>query len=308
MRVIHDLNDIKRCRNAVVAIGVFDGVHRAHRAIITAAIRRARRIGGCAVVITFWPHPRGQESLYSLEHRLRILEQMGVGLCIVVPFTRAFSRLSPDAFVRKVICGRLKARAVYVGENFRFGKNAAGDASDLSRLLEPCRVEVRIFRTLKTGGAVISSSYIRRLISRGELAAAAGLLMRPVSVYGHVVHGTGRGARLGFPTANIDPHHEITPPSGIYAVRVFARDMAAKGVCYIGTRPTFHRRGTSTAIEVHIFGFNKNIYGSYLEAQFIRKIRDQINFSSSDELISQIKRDIVKAKKILSKPLKHHYG
>jgi riboflavin kinase / FMN adenylyltransferase len=300
MRVIYDLKDFPRLRNAVVAIGVFDGVHCAHRAIIKAAVGRARRIGGTAVVVTFWPHPRGQESVYSLEHRLRLLEQLGVGLCIVVPFTKAFARLSPQEFAGKIICDRLQARAVYVGENFRFGKNAAGDVYELSRLLKPCSVTVRVFKMLKSHGVVVSSSYIRRLISRGELAAARTLLMRPVSVYGHVVHGTGTGARLGYPTANIDPHHEITPPGGIYAVRVLFNGTRAKGLCYIGTRPTFRRRSTRPSIEVHILGFKKSIYGAYLEAQFIKKIRDDIAFPSAEALTRQIERDIIKAKKILS--------
>jgi riboflavin kinase / FMN adenylyltransferase len=300
MRVIHDLKNIRGFRNAVVAIGVFDGVHRAHRTIIKAAIGRARRIGGTAVVITFWPHPRGQESVYSLEHRLRLFEQLGVGLCIVVPFTKGFARLSPEAFAAKIICGRLQASAVYVGENFRFGKDASGDVSDLSRLLKPCGVTVRVFKMLRARGTVVSSSYIRRLISRGELAAARALLMRPVSVYGHVVRGTGTGARLGFPTANIDPHHEITPPSGIYAVRVLFNGTRARGVCYIGTRPTFRRRNARPSIEVHIFRFKKSIYGMYLEAQFIKKIRDQIVFASPQALVKQIKRDIIAAKKVLS--------
>jgi riboflavin kinase / FMN adenylyltransferase len=300
MRVIRDLNDIRGFRNAVVAIGVFDGVHRAHRTIIKAAIRRARRIGGPAVVITFWPHPRGQESVYSLEHRLRLFEQLGVGLCIVVPFTRAFARLSPQEFAGKIICDRLKARAVYVGENFRFGKDASGDARELSLLLKPRGVAVRVFKTVKARGNVVSSSYIRRLISRGELAAARALLLRPVSVYGNVVRGTGIGSRLGFPTANIDPHHEITPPNGIYAVRVLFNGTRAKGVCYIGTRPTFRRRNARPSIEVHILKFNKMIYGKYLEAQFIRKIRDDKAFASPEALVSQIKRDIIKANIVLS--------
>jgi riboflavin kinase / FMN adenylyltransferase len=300
MRVIHDLKDISGFRNAVVAIGVFDGVHRAHRTIIKAAIARARRIRGSAVVITFWPHPRGQESVYSLEHRLRLFEQLGVELCIVVPFTKDFSNLSPQEFAEKIICERLKARAVYVGENFRFGKAAAGNASDLVRLLKPCSIAVRVFKMVKTRGKVVSSSYIRRLISHGELEAARGLLMRPVSVYGHVVRGTGTGARLGFPTANIDPHHEITPPSGIYAVRVLLNGTRAKGVCYIGTRPTFRRRNARTSIEVHILRFKKSIYGMYLEAQFIKKIRNDMVFASPAALVSQIKRDIIKARKILS--------
>ena len=302
MRVIHNIKDAGCIGPSVAAIGVFDGVHRAHSAIIKAAISKARRLGVPAVVVTFWPHPRGQESLYSLEHRLRLLEDLGVDLCIVVRFTRMFARMSPEAFVRDIICRCLNARAVYVGENFRFGKNASGDVTDLSMLLMQCGAAgaaVKVFKTLKAGGKAISSSYIRRLISLGKLAAAQRLLLRPVAVYGHVVHGTGRGALLGFPTANIDPHHEITPPSGIYAVRVLLNSATLNGICYIGTRPTFYRGHNAFAIEVHIFNFNKNIYNKYIEVQFIKKIRNDKSFASASELILQIKRDISKTKKIL---------
>jgi riboflavin kinase/FMN adenylyltransferase len=208
--------------------------------------------------------------------------------------------MSPAAFVRKIICGRLNARAVYVGENFRFGRNASGDVRKLAMLLMQCGAAVKVFKTVKTCGKAISSSYIRRLISQGKLAAAQRLLLRPVAVYGHVVHGTGRGARLGFPTANIDPHHEITPPSGIYAVRVLLENARAKGICYIGTRPTFYRGNNAFAIEVHIFDFNKNIYNKFIEVQLIKKIRSDRSFSSSSKLILQIKRDISKAKNILA--------
>jgi riboflavin kinase/FMN adenylyltransferase len=300
MRVIHNIKDVGCIGPSVAAIGVFDGVHRAHSAIIKAAISKARRLGVPAVVVTFWPHPRGQESLYSLEHRLRLLEGLGVDLCIVVRFTSMFARMSPEAFVRDIICKCLNARVVYVGENFRFGKNASGDVADLSALLMQCRATINVFKTLKTGGKAISSSYIRRLISLGKLAAAQRLLLRPVAVYGHVVHGTGRGALLGFPTANIDPHHEITPPSGIYAVRVLLNNARLKGICYIGTRPTFYRTDKFFAIEVHIFNFNKNIYDTYIEVQFIKKIRDDRSFASASELTLQIKRDISKAKEILA--------
>lgn len=300
MHVVRDIESIRSCRRAVLAIGVFDGLHRGHRLIINACVRRARRIGGCSVVMTFWPHPRGQKSLYSLEHRLRLLSHLGVDTCVVVPFTGAFSRMSPEAFVRKIVCGRLKAETVFVGENFRFGRNAVGDAALLARLCAVCHIKVSVSRTVRVNGTAVSSSHIRRLISKGNLALAARLLCAPVSVYGHVVEGTGQGRELGFPTANIDPHHEVTPPAGVYAVRVFFDSTAAKGVCSIGTRPTFDPRATEPVVEVHIFGLTKDLYGKYLEAQFIAKIRDQRPFRSCSALIRQIRRDIVKAKKILS--------
>ncbi len=300
MRVVRDLKSLRACRRAVLAIGVFDGVHLAHRLIINACVRRARRIGGSSVVMTFWPHPRGQKTLYSLEHRLRLLSHLGVDTCVVVPFNGAFSRMSPESFVKKIVCERLKAYAVYVGENFRFGRNAAGDAALLARLCAGCHVRVSISRTVRVNGTAISSSHIRRLIAGGNLASAARLLCAPVSVYGHVVEGTGKGRELGFPTANIDPHHEVTPPAGVYAVRVFFDSTSAKGVCSIGTRPTFDRRATDPVIEVHILGLTKDLYGKYLEAQFIAKLRDQRPFRSASALIRQIRRDILKAKKILS--------
>jgi riboflavin kinase / FMN adenylyltransferase len=300
VRVAYNFKHIGALRNAVVAIGVFDGVHRAHRQIISEAVKHARRISGCPVVITFWPHPRGRPSLYSLEHRLRLLQQLGVGLCVVVPFTGSFASQSPEAFVAQIICKRLNAAAVYVGENFRFGRNASGDISDLARLLGGCGVVLRVFKMRRTRGRAISSSLIRSLISRGALAEARRLLEAPVSVYGHVVHGRGQGTALGYPTANIDPHHEITPPSGIYAVRIMFNSTHSKGVCYIGTRPTFLRRKAAPSVEVHILNFKKkNLYGMYMEAQFIVKIRDEMKFSSPAALISQIKKDIKKAKQIL---------
>jgi len=301
MRVIRNLNNICMSRNTVVAIGVFDGVHRAHRMIINAAVRRSRRIGAYSVIITFWPHPRGQKTIYSLDHRLRILSHLGVDICIVVPFNGSFSRISPEAFVEKILCGTLKARDVYVGENFHFGRNARGDAFVLSRLCLKANIRVRVFKTIKVNGKPISSSHIRRLISCGNLALAAKLLCAPVSVYGHVVKGTGKGREMGFPTANIDPHHEVTPPQGVYAVRVLFNKTKAKGVCSIGRRPTFSPGAKKPVIEVHVFGLKKNIYGMYLEAQFIAKLRKQRRFPCRTALIRQIKRDIAKAKKILSR-------
>jgi len=299
MRVINDIKDIRVRWASVTAIGVFDGVHKAHRRIIKAAIVRARSLGVKAAVVTFWPHPRGQESLYSLGHRLRILEELGVDLCVVIKFDSNFARIGPEVFVEDILCRRLKAAAVYVGENFRFGKNASGDVSTLRRLLKPHHAQVKSFKTLKTGGIAISSSYIRKLILRGELGLARRLLLRHVAVYGDVVRGTGRGTGLGFPTANIDPHHEITPPAGIYAVRVFWGSQSSGGICYIGTRPTYGRCCKDRVIEVHIFNFRRNLYGDHIEAQFIKKIRDQKKFSSEAALARQISLDIEKARAFL---------
>ncbi len=300
MITVNSSGDIGIKGRTMTAVGVFDGVHCAHRKIIKAAIAAARKSGGKAAVVTFWPHPRGRESLYSLEHRLRILEELGVDICLVVRFDKKFAGISPEDFVDRILCRGLHVSTVYVGENFRFGKGASAGAGDLSRLLAERGARVRVFRTLRTGGKAVSSSYIRTLIRRGELSAARRLLLRPVSVYGDVVKGTGKATGLGFPTANIDPHHEITPPAGIYAVKAVVSGRSFGGVCYIGTRPTFARSPKDRVIEVHVFGLRRDLYGEYIEAQFIKKIREQKKFTSEKALSLQISSDIQKAKKILS--------
>jgi riboflavin kinase/FMN adenylyltransferase len=298
MKVITDLGSFKLAGRSVVAIGVFDGVHKAHRRIISAAIRSARLRKAQSVVLTFWPHPQGQASLNSLEHRLRLIEELGADICVVISFTRRFAGISANDFVKDILADRLKAEAVYIGENFRFGKNAEGDVPLLNKLSRLYDFQVRSFGVLKTGQAVISSTLIRKLISSGKLHSAQKLLMRPVSILGTVIKGESLATKLGFPTANISAHHEVLPPAGIYAVRVFFDKQNYPGVCYIGKRPTFS--GNKQSIEVHIFDFKKNIYGFDLEIRFIRQIREEKKFSDPRALIKQIKKDIIKAKNILS--------
>jgi len=304
-----------RLKNSVVAVGVFDGVHAAHRAIIAAAVRYARRNRTLCVVLTFWPHPRGEQSLYSLTHRLRIIEELGVDVCVVVTFTRGFAALSPLGFVNTILARQLGACKVFVGENFRFGKNAAGDAALLTLLAKSAGIGVTVFSRIMIAGRVVSSSLLRRLITAGKLEAARRMLLRPVSVFGNVVRGSGRGKALGYPTANIDPHHEVTPPAGIYAVMVVLGRARYQGLCYIGTRSTFaaqknkgrrtkktKKRAPLCCIEVHMLGFTKNIYGKTLEVQFIKKIRGDKKFFSAEALIRQIKKDIQKALPLFPAP------
>jgi riboflavin kinase / FMN adenylyltransferase len=297
MKVITDLKNFKLAGRSVVAIGVFDGVHKAHRRIISAAIKSARLRKVKSVVLTFWPHPQGQASLNSLEHRLRLIAELGVDICVVIRFTRRFAGISANDFVKCILADRLKAEAVFIGENFRFGKNAGGNVSLLKKLSCLYGFRVRSFAVLKTGRAAISSTLIRKLISSGKLNAAEKILMRPVSVLGTVIKGASLATQLGFPTANIAAHHEVLPPAGIYAAQVFFDKQNYPGICYIGKRPTFS--GNKQNIEVHIFDFKKNIYGIDLEIRFIRKIRKERKFPDPRALIKQIKKDIIEAKNIL---------
>ncbi len=296
MLVITNLNNFKLAGGSCVAIGVFDGMHKAHRLIISSALKMARRIRAEAVVLTFWPHPQGKPSLNSLSRRLKMIEELGVDVCVVIRFDRKFAGVSREDFVKDILMERLNARAVFVGNNFRFGKNQKGDVRFLKKASREYSFSVKAFKVLKTGKADISSTLIRGLIAAGKLKQAEKILTRPVSILGTVVEGETLASKLGFPTANIEAHHEILPPPGIYLVRIILDKKEYSGVCYIGNSPTFFGENHKQSIEAHIFDFKKNIYGRDLEVQFIRKIRDESRFASPQNLIKQIKKDIIKAK------------
>jgi len=207
-------------------------------------------------------------------------------------------------FIRKILFQRLRASYVYIGRNFRFGRSAQGDYKLLQEYSQQCGFKLKAFTVKKMMGRPVSSTYIRALIKKGNLARAEKLLTRPVSILGSVVKGTARGRILGFPTANIDPHHEVIPPPGIYAVLVAIGKNKYKGACYIGGKRTFPRLKAGPRrqhIEVHIFNFKKDIYGEYLEIQFVKKIRPDRKFASAAALAGQIRKDVIYAKMILSR-------
>jgi riboflavin kinase/FMN adenylyltransferase len=295
----------------VVALGVFDGVHRGHRKILQAAVHKARSVKGTAMVVTFWPDPHREKSLYSLEHRLRLIESMGIDICIVIKFNRQFSRILAEDFIKYTLIKKIGARYIYVGRNFRFGRGAKGNFLLLESLSYIYNYRLKIFAVVKIDNKPISSTYIRKLITKGNLDAAARLLARPVSVLGTVIKGTTLGRKLGFPTANINPHHEVLPPSGVYAVKIILNQRNLKGLCYIGTKPTFLprrilKRDSKKHVEAYIFNFKKNIYAKFLEIQFFKKIREEKRFASSQFLVKQIKKDIMLARRLFFLPISYH--
>jgi len=299
MKVIYGVNKIKKYPRPVVALGVFDGAHRGHRVILEATVIKARSIKGTSVVVTFWPHPQKEESLYSLEHRLRLIEEIGIDVCIVINFNQKFAKLSAVDFITDILLKKINAHDICVGRNFRFGRNAEGDFRTLEGLSKRHHFKLKLFKVLKIRHHPISSTNIRSLIKKGKLDLARKLLTRPVSVLGTVIRGASLGRKLGVPTANIEAHHEVIPPEGVYAVKIIFKNKKFNGVCYIGPKPRFlfqdiptPRRQTTRNIEVYIFNFGKNIYGEKIEIRFIKKIRNPIRFSSLLTLTSQIKKDV----------------
>jgi len=300
MRILFGLRGIKKFKNPVVTLGIFDGVHRGHRRILQDTVACARGIKGKSIAVTFWPHPHKENTIYSLEHRLRLIGQIGIDVCIVIRFNKSFSRISAVDFIKDILVKRIGARYIYVGKNFRFGKYARGDVKLLNRLSRIYNFRLKVFDVLKRDNRPISSTFIRALIMEGDLKTAKELLSRPVSVLGTVIKGTALGKRLGFPTANINPHHEVLPPCGVWAVEIIFNEQKLNGICYIGTKPTFKIQD-SKYIEVYIFNFNQDIYGQYLEIRFIKKIREEQRFTSRHSLVKQIKKDIRLTRRIFSR-------
>lgn len=311
MKTFYGLNEFLRSRASfkkfAVTIGVFDGVHRAHKKLLEALVKRAKKKRLSTLVITFDPHPanilrpsKKVPLLISVKHRLRILEEMGVGYALVLRFNRNLARMAPAGFTRRIL-GKIRIGKIIVGRNFFFGRDKQGSLKKLKALAGIYGYTVGFIGTVKSSGQIISSTRIRDLILNGNLKKASRLLSRPVTVLGTVMGGEKKGRIMGFPTANIDPHHEVIPPAGVYAVKVKLNNRLHKGILNIGVRPTFAGRSVAreVTIEAHIFDFTKSIYGKDLEIMFLNKIRDEKKFKHRNALKVQIREDARRARRIL---------
>lgn len=308
MRVIQGINNIKGpFKKAVVTVGIFDGVHIGHQFILKKVIHRAKRIKGRSVVVTFNPHPlkilsphMSPALLTSLNHRLNLITRIGIDICLVLDFTKQFCYLSPQNFIKNILIKRIGMREIFVGNNFRFGYKGKGDIELLKGMADKFGFRVNHINVIKSGNRVISSTQIRQLIERGKIKEAACFLGRSVSILGTVVKGSTRGRWIGYPTANIDPHQEAIPPSGVYAVEVKLNRKKFFGILNIGTQPTFSHPAKKRTVEVHIFNFKEDIYGRELEINFIKKLRSERKFSNKQQLATQIEKDCIKARRLFA--------
>lgn len=284
-------------RPVVVALGNFDGVHLGHQAVLARAVEEARALGGRVVAATFWPHPRsvlGAGSspglLTTIEARREALLEYGADEVRTIPFDLDLSRKSPKEFVRDVLVGELGARAVVVGENFRFGYKAAGDFEELGRLMREFGGEAHAVEVRGAGGE-ISSTRIRALLLEGDVSGAARLLGRPYGVSGEVVVGDRRGRTIGFPTANVWPDPAvIVPAGGVYACFVRIGEKTHAACTNVGVAPTFERG--ENRIEAHLLDFAEDLYGRVIEVRFLQRIRTERRFSGVEELKEQIGQDV----------------
>ncbi|MBU0469800.1 MAG: bifunctional riboflavin kinase/FAD synthetase [Candidatus Omnitrophica bacterium] len=307
MKIIYELGQLKKpLKDSVMAIGVFDGVHKGHQMLIKKAVKKAKLLGTESVVMTFSPHPvsvlhpKFELSLItSLEHKTKLIEALEVDILIVVKFTRAFAFQSPDSFIEKYIVNKLNPKEIYVGDDFRFGSGRIGEIEIFKSLAKPYGFKVNVLKIVKNDNNKVSSTNIRNLIKSGDLNKAKKLLGRYVSLEGTVVKGDARGRKLGFPTANIIPDKEVIPPLGVYAAIVTIDDMKYKGVTNVGLCPVFRKNAENVTVETFIFDFNKLVYSKVIEIAFVKKMRDELNFKTQDELVEQMKKDESKARRIL---------
>jgi riboflavin kinase / FMN adenylyltransferase len=291
---------------AIVAIGNFDGLHRGHQALFARTLERARERAGLAAALTFEPHPAkvlaprfAPPLILTLAEKLEGLAEAGLQATVVEPFDRAFSAMSPRAFVNEVLLGGLRAGGVVVGPDFSFGHKGEGKVAELRSWLAKGGASLDVVPVVLEDGMVCSSTKVRELVREGRVDAAAVLLGRTYSVRGIVAGGDKRGKRMGLPTANLATERELLPRIGVYATgALLAHGRLVPSVTNVGLRPTFS--GEGVRIEAHLLDFNDDLYGQPMEVVFYARLRDEVRFASADELRTQVHQDIAAARRALS--------
>jgi riboflavin kinase/FMN adenylyltransferase len=286
---------------SVITIGVFDGVHCGHQAIISHTVRRAKDLGVASVVVTFDPHPAevvrpGSHPAVLTEagRKAELIESLGVDVLDVIPFTVDFSHLPAETFVHDVLVENLHASAVVVGENFRFGHGASGDVALLERLGRTFGFTVEGAPLVEgpPDGTILSSTYIRACVDAGDVATATAALGRPHRLEGVVVRGDSRGREIGFPTANLlTSRYAAVPADGVYAAWLVRRGHEpARAAVSIGTNPTF--AGRERRVEAYVLDFDSDLYGERLALDFVTRLREQRRYDGVEPLVAQIRADV----------------
>ena len=309
MQIIEDLAEFPPSLSyPVMTIGVFDGVHLGHQLILQRLTERAKKMEGTSVILTFTPHPqkiispaRAPLLLQTRQQKEKILEGLEVDIMLRLPFTRRLSLYSPPEFARQVLHDH-GIREIHVGSNFRFGHQRSGDIGTLTSLGEEYRFQVHEIDPVYHGETRISSSYIRSLLAAGGVALARHLLGRPYQVEGIVVRGSGKGAQLSFPTANLELENELVPASGVYVTRAHLNGKTYPAVTNIGIRPTLSDQTTDKAVvEPHLLDFEENIYGKHMKLDLCFRLRAEKKFDGVEELKRQIGKDVTRTRRYMKK-------
>jgi riboflavin kinase / FMN adenylyltransferase len=308
MRILRSIPELAQIPGPIfLAIGVFDGVHLGHQAVISAAARHASAADGMTVVVTFDPHPakflRPQESprvLTATEHKIALIRQLGVSHLLVLAFEQKLASTPPDEFVRQLVAAAKPLREICVGQEWSFGKNRAGNLALLKDLGARLGFDVVGVEPVTSGGTIVSSTAIRRAVEQGDFATAAQMLGREYTILGTVEAGSHLGRSLGFPTANLSAHSEQFPPNGVYVAEAELEGKSLRGVVNLGVCPTIGGGLPQRLLELHLFDFDRDIYGKDIEVRFLRYLRQEQKFENLAALRAQIARDIAEAHRVFA--------
>lgn len=309
MEIVSGIENLLFDKNSVLTVGTFDGIHIGHRNIFKDVERVAALKSARSIILTFEPHPRTVVSkdykiklLTTFEEKVELLAQSKIDVLLLVEFNEKFSKQSSEEFVKNCLVDNIGISHFVIGHDHKFGKNRDGDEKTLRELGSKYGFDVSAVPPVNVDGEIVSSTKIRNFLQEGDPEAAAKLLGRNYSFSGKVVEGATRGKILGFPTANIEvtDSNKLIPKNGVYIVECLVGGDVVFGVMNIGVRPTFVSEG-DLVIEVHLFDFNKNIYGEKIEVNCIKRLRDERKFDSKEELIYQIASDKKKAIQYIGK-------
>ncbi len=304
MELYRDIRELQKLPGpAHLAIGVFDGLHLGHQAVVRCALEAARKGGGETVVVTFDPHPvsvlapeKAPRLLTSTRHKVKLLSAFGVTRMLAIQFDENFSRKTGELFVADLlaVCEH-GLKTICVGETWAFGHQRSGNVALLEKMGAEHGFQVRGVPTVSVDGEVVSSTALRAAIQEGNFETARKLLGRDYTVLGTVIEGRKLGRQIGFPTANLTVHNEQLPPSGVYAVSAEWNGKKIKGVGNLGVRPTVEGGDVKRLLEVHLFDFKEDLYGQDLEITFDRFLREERKFGGVEELKAQIEKDVAAA-------------
>lgn len=305
MQVLHSIEELGDLPGPLfTAIGVFDGVHLGHQAVISTSARHARAARGTPVVLTFDPHPakvlRPQDAphlLTATQHKIALIRDLGVAHLLVLHFDLEFASTPPEEFVRRLVRHARPLRQICVGHEWSFGKNRAGNLALLQKLGAEHHFEVIGIKPITVDGTVVSSTVIRTAVEKGDFGRAARMLGREYTILGTVKRGAQLGRKLGFPTANLSAHSEQFPPNGVYAAEAKLNGSALRGIANLGYRPTVESARPERLLELHLFDLSEEIYDEDVEVRFVRYLRPERKFENTETLAAQIARDVEEAKR-----------
>jgi riboflavin kinase/FMN adenylyltransferase len=306
METLRSISELSRLQGPLfLAIGVFDGVHRGHQAVISTSAKHAGSANGKPVVVTFDPHPekvlRPQAAphlLTATEHKIALIRDLGVDHLLIITFDKQFAATEPEDFVQQLVQHSKPLREICVGHEWSFGKNRRGNLELLKKLGAQFNFDVVGIPQVKVNGELVSSTTIRQAVEAGDLRKAAAMLGREYTILGTVVRGDDLGKKIGFPTANLSAHNEQFPPNGVYFAEAKLDGVVYPGVVNLGYRPTVSAGKSERVLEIHLFDFERDIYSEDLEVRFISYLRPEKKFENVDALVRQIERDAQQAREL----------